>query len=1496
MDQAKEEGLKLHASSDDDDDDFLSSLTTTEPAQPTPARRGRKPKDKIAVSTRTSGRLRGASPETEPEPVTPREVPERQRLGLRGRGPAKDAGSVSTMPLHTDHLKTSSARVQDKSSKASSPARDHQTIKTRTVPNRSNSSPVPSPSTTSPSGGKHHCTAEVEQSSKAEIEEAQNERRLSESSLECSCLVDHQTKDEDSKDQGAMSPPSTTSRSPRKRQSADGEVLRGLVEDSPSAKVLRKLPGRLVTVVEEKEPRRRRRRTSGTVAGGSLEETVEENTSGFVSEPNKDNTSPSPDSKIKGMISKSPQDQDSTPSPCVPPQPVRGYPPYSPPHLSPDMPVLRNLPVRRRLETESRLAAQMGEHLLGRGRGWSQSKKPDTPPGKDTGSASTESNVNSLVPPLKRKRGRPPKTPPRLPEPDKTIRPSTHLASLSEEGNPPLSPKRKRGRPRKDSTIIADTASKGQNSKKETIRSEVPVLSKPDSTEPAATTQRKLETSAVVNTSGDTQPATAEETDTKNEVSAPAAVSTTETVQASAPVQAPSVPAPLVMAPFPEAAQVSSLAPVSDISSTQVSSASSSDGVPATVAPTTTAPLPSVNTVSSTLPVSTAPAEPSTTEKTTGPDSATIVATSVALTPTISSSMAVKVAPLSVCATTTATCTEVKTINITKATEKLVTTTTASVELPQASTSTSDALTSSLSSSASTSTSDALTSTLSNSASTSTPSSSTAVKMTPITVQAQPSNSETAMTPVKTIQSSSSNSATTMSVKTVQTSSSTVLTRTPTTTLATSLPLTAASTSSLNPEAAMSTVTTTKVPTKSASSSEPPSAPFCSATATMSPSVSVTTDVSSSAPAENLGVTSSVAACKKHASTFTTHITPKEKGVNIPSPPTAHTDVTSAPITLTIAAPEKVNTDATTNIQVSTTTAARTKTLATTPETSATSHQIQSSTLEGSTTAQMEVVPQNPSTFSSEKQAKSRSDIEIVTEIEAVETEMRTSKEDDKKEDSYKYQSKRGKIESLCETKMEEATTTLKEESKQKLVEEMDEDQKLPQIKRPLSRQSSQESACSSSPSSGCSTSTLTRHAHHKRTYENRHPTKRRCMDVTSEAGQEETNQESGEKNERGNKDELSASTSRKRHCRSSSSSSDSDNSEGGKEHRLTRSAKRRLQDQEKERDKKRTGKKPLQSSDKSTSNNANASTGGESGSDTSSIRITRKSAGPQPSQDSKTQTNSAPLLPPETEVLGKRCSALNAAAKLLAMKGRVDTPGHTTRKDPGAKASGTTPAASSEKNQKPKIKSIPPSPQSNSLTNNKSSGSKTSTLSQPSRSASRSTRQCPGSLVSPLEMESKRSKAEEKETESRKSTRGKEGEPSSRGHSACSSMSSDGEGVEHSSRSRSSSNSSQRTHSISSQNTEHRGSRATSSGSERDRSSERVRSRDNKEKQDQQRESRKDSRRSQKLSQEVTTSSGTEGTPDRVLRSVAALAAVQARSPAASTRSSSSQQRHNKT
>ncbi|XP_008275975.1 helicase SRCAP isoform X2 [Stegastes partitus] len=1535
LDQAKEEGLKLHASSDDDEDDFLTAPASAEPAQPAPARRGRKPKDKTVTSTRTSGRLRGASPETEAEPTTPREVPERLRFGLRGRGAAKDAATVSTTPSRSDHPRTSSSsKVQDssKSSKASSPARDHQTVKTRTQPNRSHPSPVPSPPTSSPPGGKQPCAGEADgKNSKAgkEEKEGENERRVSESSLESSCPADHQTKDDDSKDHSAMSPPSTSSRSPRKRQSADNEVLRGLVEDSPSAKVLRKLPGRLVTVVEEKEPRRRRRRGSGTGGGGSSEEAaVEENAAGFVDESNKDSTSPSPDGKTKATVTKSPQDQESTPTLAVHPQPVRGYPPYSPPHLSPDMPVLRNLPVRRRLETESRMAAQLGEQLLGRGRGGNQSKKTDTAPGKDASSASAESSVNSLVAPLKRKRGRPPKTPPRISETDITTTPSPQPTSPSEEVNPALSPKRKRGRPPKDVTM-ADAVSEEQNS-------DVSATSKTDTSTEAADT---LETPvAVFNTSQDSESAKAEETDTKTEVSAPAAKTNQDSTPVLATDQTPTAPLPVAVS-----TEVVSSAPARDTAS------SVSLSTCATALVTATASSPPASTVSSTpagvkptlvvSAASEAAAEPnsslSAAVRTTGPDSAktTTVATPVvSAPPTLSHAVPPSTHPTitTTAATTLVSKSSSDTPAVTTTVKSLTTTTAAKASPPTSAPSTAPALTST-------------------SPATQKP---PATPLSPATASPKPTSTATPP-PLQTVQASSTNSET--PVKTMHTdilnTSPTTSNKPPLTPPVTNVALSTVNTPPPSSPKARTNVTSTKIPVTTSPTTDVHMATQVQA-ATESVKSSAASAISSQSPAtsaeaksaaatspphiEEVKVTPPLAATPSKVHTSFTPTTTAEKTVK--TPVTTSTEPTPAPPTVTTTTSSSENSVATTNdatTHISTITVATvaastaapvfiTQTAAVIPPQVQNSDSTDVSTKAATSAPTSGALPEKQSFEPAQKESACKSDSDKVTEMEvdAVDAEAKTCKEkEDKKQDISKSQPKRRKVESSSETKDGESgrdgggaggetkspTNPQKEEAKQQTEEENTEDQSPHNQKKSLSRQSSQESTRSSSPSSGCSTSTLTRHAHHKRTYENRHPAKRRRMDVTSEAGTEEMKEEGGEKKEESGETEVTAAISRRRRSRSPSSSSDSDSSDSRKEHRLTRSGKRRLQDQETVKgSKERKGTNPSHSSDRNASNNTNTSTGGESGSDTSSVRLTRKSAGPHPPQDSKAQTNSAPSLPPEPEVLGKRCSALNAAAKLLAMKGRVDTPGHTTRRDSGAKAATTSTASPSDKNQKPKSKSVPASPQSNSvsLTNNKSGGSKPVTPNQMSRSASRSTRQCPGSLVPPLEDEYKRSRSEDKERGSRKPSRGKEGEgeaqSSSRGHSACSSMSSDGEGdcVGRSSRSRSSSNSSQRTHSISSQNTERRGSRsrAASSGSERerDRSSERAKRRDKKEKE--QREGRKDSRRSHKLSQEVTSSSGTEGTPDRVLRSVAALAAVQARSPAASTRSSASQQRHNKT
>ncbi|XP_069044099.1 helicase SRCAP isoform X2 [Lepisosteus oculatus] len=245
--------------------------------------------------------------------------------------------------------------------------------------------------------------------------------------------------------------PQAPARSPRKRVSADGEVLNSLQEGSPSAKVLRKLPGRLVTVVEEKELKRRRRGASGPRrdAAGEADRGADpaaEDGAMAAGEP------PGPGD----LLDHAPALPDSLPGPG------RAYPA--------DMPVLRNLPVRRRLETESRLAAQLGEQPgRGRGRGAGGTvgdrrsfspgspRKQDTPPERDCLS-SPDSSAATPTPPGKRKRGRPPKTPPRAVGDPKTLESSSSSppppppaqAAAAGDGSLSPSPKRKRGRPRKD--------------------------------------------------------------------------------------------------------------------------------------------------------------------------------------------------------------------------------------------------------------------------------------------------------------------------------------------------------------------------------------------------------------------------------------------------------------------------------------------------------------------------------------------------------------------------------------------------------------------------------------------------------------------------------------------------------------------------------------------------------------------------------------------------------------------------------------------------------------------------------------------------------------------------------------------------------------------------------------------------------------------------------------------------------------------------------------
>ncbi|XP_033840609.1 helicase SRCAP isoform X2 [Periophthalmus magnuspinnatus] len=1349
LDQAKEGCLKLRPSSDDDDDDFLSTSASAEPV-PTPVRRGRKPKDKekVVASTRTSGRLRGASPEMESEPTTIREVP---RSG-RGR-PPKDPGTAPT--TRTDHHKT---RSQDsKTPKAASPAREQPTVKTRSQPNRTQPSQVPSPPTVSPPKRQQQSAAEVDgkfpKSVKGESEGSnEKERRVSESSLDSSSAADNPTKDEDNKDQNAMSPPSSCSRSPRKRVTADDEILKGLNEDSPSAKVLRKLPGRLVTVVEEKEPRKRKRRTSGT--GGSSEET---NTEEHIDNPpstDKDKATSSPESKPKDSTEK-PKEPES---PILPP--VRSYPPYSPPHLSPDMPVLRNLPVRRRVETENRLAAQMGE-LFGRGRGANQHRKSDTTQGKDS---SQEENSNTT--PVKRRRGRPPKSSLDNVE-------SPHPTSPTDTSNPTLSPKRKRGRNSKDSPADTESTERSKSDTNPKTDGERTVPNKSANTiEHSVSTDKdethkdeksdKLTEMVSSNLSQDITPKTIAE----KKVALPEPTPPTDQEIA------PSAALPNVVTATTQQGKTNDL----ETTCTEISS-------PPPITALTSSTI--VDTTNTTNSIHT----PAATES------------NVDLPKVETSQQVMQEQPLKLVLSVDA---NDKIVSATVATVPVERDTATKTDSPQATTSHST-----------------------NNAPTTASSSTTAPIMntTPTSPSKAPLVEMPSPTPSPSIE-------TAVQLDTVIHAPVTIATAT------TTAPETDKSIPSL-------TNTTQSLPVVT---TPPVEKDIASGVKTISESVS-----------------------KEHQVKTQLTMAPAPTATTIPA--------TTSTITAQISTTLTTATTTTLPVKAISSTTTMPLSLKTDPP-----------------ITKIQSLPLIPSLEIKEKDNLPKEQ-ETITSFAEKGPEKMPEQQQSEVTDMEVEQKKKQEI---CEIKRKKAETLSEAEeidkegdgkiSNQKDCKQRVTDELLPNPKRVLSRQSSQDSTRSSSPSSGCSTHTLTRHAHHKKTYENRNPAKRRRVDVpASEPKTEEKKPEEGDKERKDekqqnekqeeNKNDDTKTPLQRCHSRSSSSSSDSD-TDSKKEHRLTRSAKRRLQDHDS--DSNRQVKKPARDR-----NSVNASTGGESGSDGSSVRSSRKST------DTKTST-APPAPPPEPEVLGKRCSALNAAAKLLAMKGSVDTPGHTPRRDSAARAN-----AAKDKNEKAKSKGATSSPPTNSIAKNttnknceKETASKPSTPNQSSRTPTRSTRQCPGSLVPPLEAEYRKPKAEEKE--SRKSSGGKEGERearrSSRGNSACSSISSDeGEG----SRS-SSSNSSQRTHSVSSQNAERRGSRsrATSSGSERDRSLERSKNTDKKEKRER-RESRRESRRSNKLQNEVTSSSGAEGTPDRVLRSVAALAAAQARSPAASTRSSASQNRN---
>ncbi|KAJ8363064.1 hypothetical protein SKAU_G00118950 [Synaphobranchus kaupii] len=517
LDQAKEEGLKLPPTSDSDDEESGPLPCAEETLHPTPNRRHRKHKEKGAPSTRASGRLRGAtihsgdpsltqthaqveqdkgngmevvnldkdlafaslaqsahvpqqhhvapvSVNLTPQPLMLREVPDRGHCALQGREVTKDfSASTKFSSVHPEQAQPMSPfpRVLE----PTKPGRVCPSSGSDLMPG-SQSAPFPASPLHLPSL----------MPSTAFTPAAVNLHTL-QAPLDSPC---HSLSGEVL---------STLVRSPRKRQSADGEVLSGLPEDSPSAKVLRKLPGRLVTVVEDKEPKRRKRGASGGGGSAIRQPDGSAQTSKSADELSRGTAPQTPDgaSGPQKENATTPQTSPSKISPLlqVAQNSSSAYPsragvisPYSPTHHSPDMPVLRNLPVRRRLETESRMAAQLGEQQPGRGRGRGErraSLSPNFPRKKDTklerskDSLSSQKAYTYVIPnvnttsPGKRKRGRPPKTPPRVTDSPTELSSPPLVMEMertgSVEGSPSSSPRRKRGRPRKDSSKHSSSSS-----------------------------------------------------------------------------------------------------------------------------------------------------------------------------------------------------------------------------------------------------------------------------------------------------------------------------------------------------------------------------------------------------------------------------------------------------------------------------------------------------------------------------------------------------------------------------------------------------------------------------------------------------------------------------------------------------------------------------------------------------------------------------------------------------------------------------------------------------------------------------------------------------------------------------------------------------------------------------------------------------------------------------------------------------------------------------
>ncbi|XP_056626617.1 helicase SRCAP isoform X1 [Triplophysa dalaica] len=1363
LDQAKEEGLKLHQSSDSDEDSLPPNNE-----EPTPSRRPRKHKEKGAPSTRVSGRLRGTpvedisltqlSPDREKSRrgawvnSTPllKEVPEKH---CSGRGATKE--SVSPESSENQKIQTNQ---QLSNSTTVSPTLQGSDQKNRSMPSphpqpNSPSSIVPlsaaSPGMDRNSVGQSSLSATCRDDTEENVEEvlsdsvqqSKSDRRTSASS-DSICSSEHHS---DHDGQISLSPTLTSpnSRSPRKRQSAEREILKGLPEDSPSAKVLRRLPGRLVTVVEEKEPRRRRRGASGNGGAhteGSSEETEQaepvqdpgSHSSDGAGQTLKDSPPKSTTISLASSPPQQVQEQVSSPSQS---SPGRSLPPYSPTHHSPDMPVLRNLPVRRRLETESRMAAQLGEQFVGRGRGIDRRsalspKKHEANADKDSASNLPDSNVNNSVP-RKRKRGRPPKIPPRaLKLKDRKMSHKT-----SPEQSPPVSPKRKRGRPRKDSTTSTTCGVEEE---------QLPTSSSPStSVETLSSQEPNLAVSDVMPV-------------------------TLPTVNTNLPISSPTLNPP---SPSKAALEPSTSEPDSQTNQTTTSVLLSSMHEDAIDKPP--------SEVSS---VGTTQSSPN-----------TIIADSDSQTSTL------KTPPHS---TSTARVSENNTAS------------SPTLQLPSN------------------------------------------LEEIPDNIVSDDFQKHT-LTPVLD-QSSQVTASESLTVSDIEMEAE------------------------LNPLASIQNIDNlqhadTQIETTSQGfhkkSLQASVEPICKEA------------VPSSAPEQ-----SSTQPCPAPALTSCTE--PKSSSESL-KPEESVTPLESTVVMQSIPVPDQTLVpplqSQTTLIQTAV------DSTHSSPQTPSTCVQSPSdpteTTMNPSSTSDMkdeepsrtQNMSTDPASENHEGQNSAKEDaIERTEEIAVDCVDEKRNAEDD----VVSSQPKRRKIDSLPKeqtlnasgtTILDAETDDMSKKDGPSQEERHKETRSLPK-KRSLSRQSSQESVRSSSPSSVSSCGT--RSFRSKKTGEVKRPVKRKREDIKSDK----------EKTEKG--------SSQKQQSKSSSSSSSDSEDSSSRNRRLTRSAQKQLEKDEgivnnDERivnndERIVNNNERIVNNDERIVNNDERSKEQRARSDKKAQNTNTTDGESSSEASSKVMQKSNTSASPEPEVLGKRCSALNAAAKLLAMRGRgPDTP------SPKNKSAGQqSKPQSSDKGSNPKGKTGQDSPK----TNNSKAGSGRQTPSQstesPQSSAARSTRQRPGSLVPPLETE--RVKKEEKKKLSDPKEEGEDENRETRslwGHSACSSISSErGAG---SSRSRSSSNSSQRTHSRSSQSTEppRSRSRAASSGSD----TERGKSIQKKNNGGRGRESRR-GRRSQKHEKLEISAGSSDGTPDRVLRSVAALAAAQARTPANNTRSSSSQHRHSKT